>query len=381
MYNLNVKGVWNVGNELRLVRSGQPKRNISFEEKLEDHNRIIEEYLRSKKLRNHVENSIYKTKLTLDNFFSTVNKFCWEVLVDDVKDYLESLIDIELAISTRRRYLNDIKLLYDFIVAHPIIPIGSFERSLGQKFIRIDDKYGIRVEHPVDRWFLPQHKTDDVPQRAIPTKDQLREFFRFIRLNMADNRKDQIIARDYAMFRLIYNTGLRENEAVMLDLKDLRFDLGTIHVRFGKGTHGSGPRERYVPMTFYGHNKILSIYQNEVRSKFLSASTCSALFLSEWGGRIGNSTVRNRLTALIKWAQESGLDIPIFSVHDLRRAFATHLYEEHPEKIEAIRICFGHWNLATTQRYLRPSSKFIEKQFQDITNNRLERLMGEDIYD
>jgi hypothetical protein len=45
--------------------------------------------------------------------------------------------------------------------------------------------------------------------------------------------------------------GLRVNEARMLDLDDVRWDLGRfgkLHVRHGKGARGSGPRERMVPL-------------------------------------------------------------------------------------------------------------------------------------
>ncbi len=45
--------------------------------------------------------------------------------------------------------------------------------------------------------------------------------------------------------------GLRINEICTLDLEDIKWDLGRfgkLHVRQGKGTRGSGPRERMVPL-------------------------------------------------------------------------------------------------------------------------------------
>ena len=44
--------------------------------------------------------------------------------------------------------------------------------------------------------------------------------------------------------------GLRINETVMLDVRDWRPDLGEfgkLHVRFGKGARGRGPKARLVP--------------------------------------------------------------------------------------------------------------------------------------
>ena len=44
-------------------------------------------------------------------------------------------------------------------------------------------------------------------------------------------------------FKTLSLSGLRINELVMLDINDLRFDLGhngKIHVRYGKGSRGLG---------------------------------------------------------------------------------------------------------------------------------------------
>ena len=45
--------------------------------------------------------------------------------------------------------------------------------------------------------------------------------------------------------------GLRVNEVRRLDLADVKWELGPfgkLHVRYGKGSRGSGPRERMVPL-------------------------------------------------------------------------------------------------------------------------------------
>lgn len=362
---------------LHLVRNFEPpKREIPVSEMRRDHDRVVDEYERSKKLRGHVENTLRESRKRLTNFFIAAGKFAWEVTTEDVKAYLESLVDLGLAVSTRRQYVGEIKLFYDFLLSHPVIPPDPLLAQLGNHAERIDGKYGIRVQQPVDTWFLPVHKTDDVPQDAIPSKDQLRSFFVWLR--KYDAHKPWAAARDYAVFRLFYHTGLRANEVAHLDLKDLRFDLGTIHCRFGKGTKGSGPRERYVPLRWGGLDKVLRVYLKEVRPRFRGADDSNALFLSEHGGPLAYHTIRTKLTGYIDTARKDGIDTPYFSCHDLRRAFATHLYEEHPDKIEVIRQILGHWNLATTQKYLRPSATFIEQQFESLTNQRLAILQGGD---
>src|SRR4029077_8317332 len=62
-------------------------------------------------------------------------------------------------------------------------------------------------------------------------------------------RKYLPVARDYFAASLWRRVGLRINETVMLDIGDWRPDLGAhgkLHVRFGKGSRGRGPKARMV---------------------------------------------------------------------------------------------------------------------------------------
>jgi integrase/recombinase XerD len=58
-------------------------------------------------------------------------------------------------------------------------------------------------------------------------------------------------ARNYALARLAADVGLRINEARMLDLDDVRWELGRfgkLNVRHGKGSRRKGPKPRLVPL-------------------------------------------------------------------------------------------------------------------------------------
>ncbi|HLO02238.1 MAG TPA: tyrosine-type recombinase/integrase [Symbiobacteriaceae bacterium] len=110
----------------------------------------------------------------------------------------------------------------------------------------------------------------------------------------------------------------------------------------------------------------------------MGADRTKALFLAETGGPITNRTIRARLRQHLQAAQKAGVEVPMFTCHDFRRAFATHFYEEYPEKIEVLRLMLGHQFLATTQRYLRPSRKFIEQQMEDLMGIRLDHLRGDE---
>ncbi|MER8160812.1 hypothetical protein [Streptomyces sp. NPDC094472] len=64
--------------------------------------------------------------------------------------------------------------------------------------------------------------------------------------------------------------GLRVSEACGLDLGDIKWDLGRfgkLPVRHGKGTRGSGPRERMVPL-INGADRTLRWFIEDVWGQF-----------------------------------------------------------------------------------------------------------------
>lgn len=267
-----------------------------FTEKLDDHNKLIDYYLTSKKLRNHSKLTVDGTRRVIEKFFEITGRFCWEVNIEDVNEYHEGLIDGGLAIGTRRSYLNVISNFYKFLLAHPEIPQTSLERQTSRSPQRVDWKYGVKLSQPVDHWFIPTHSSEDTTVKtALPSKDSLRAFLKFIRTYAEESFKPLIMQRDYAMFSLMYHTGIRQDECRMLDVTDIYFTHRTIHVRFGKGTKGSGKRERWIPIILNGIDSILKIYLEHVRPHFIDVEKSKALFLSEHGKRISKATIKRRL--------------------------------------------------------------------------------------
>lgn len=345
---------------------------------IRDHKRIIEHYLISKQLRNHSPSTIKGTSTVLNRFFNIVQKPCWEITITDVNDYHSGLIDAGLSHSTRRGYLNIITNFYNFFIDHPEIPQNSLELQAGKPKERADIKYNAKLVHPVDKWFVQKHVTDDIAvETSIPSKETLRNFFKTLRNSAFISGKPLVINRDYAMFRLMYHTGLRLSELMMLDIRDISFERGTIHVRYGKGSNGSGKRERWVPSSLYSLEEVLSIYLEQVRPHFLNAEKEKALFLSEHGKRISTATIKNRLIEALQKCEQEKVSVPHFTCHDFRRAFATHFYEENPTKIEAIRHILGHSLLGTTQRYLKPSKEFLREQLDEVMNGHFNKLTGD----
>lgn len=343
---------------------------VSPEEQTSDHQRLIEGYVRSRRLRNLDDEVNERVQRGLDAFFAFTGKWAWEVTEEHVTAWQEKLMEGGLAVATRRAYLGYVRVFYEYLRDHPYVPLTQAELLANVTPLGLQVKYGRAIIQPVSPWVSVTYSHDASTARYLPSREELRGFFAWLRQRIETARKPLPLARDYALYRLLYHSGLRANELAHLRVRDVRFEGYTIEVRAGKGTNGSGPRSRWVPM-LYGIDKVLRIYIKEVRSKLdPTANKQGALFVAEGGGAIQYTTIRNRLGLLIAEAQTDGVLVEAFAPHDLRRAFATHFYEEYPTKVELLREILGHASVATTMRYTRPSREYYEQQFASVLDQR-----------
>jgi len=90
---------------------------------------------------------------------------------------------------------------------------------------------------------------DYVRLRVPPAEAEIERLFAGWREELATRRKFVPAARNYAAARLEADVGLRVNEIRMLDLDDVRWELGRfgkLNVRHGKGARRRGPKPRLV---------------------------------------------------------------------------------------------------------------------------------------
>ena len=146
--------------------------------------------------------------------------------------------------------------------------------------------------------------------------------------------------RDNAMLRLLYATGMRVSELVMLDLSDL--DLEDGHAR----VVGRGRRERLVPLDA-GTLSALRGYLIDGRPYLVrNRPGEAALVVNQRGQRLTRQGFWLIMKALVK---DSGLADTI-TPHTLRHSFATHQIGEGVA-LEQLRQRLGHASIATTQIY------------------------------
>ena len=319
----------------------------------------VEAFVASWTARGFAESTIANDVGVLQRMLAALGRPVWEVTAADVDRVVGELASSGRAVSTRRNYVQVFKRFHRFLEV--------------RRAAEIEAAFGVRLACPLDEFNAARHVGDDSPSvDAPPTPERVAAFFDFLKTRIASSRKYAPAARDYALFRVLYHAGLRSEEVVMLDRSDVHFGrgpFGKLHVRFGKGAKGSGPRPRWVPM-LDGLDLVLRWYLDQVRGRFPDGPV---LLCDESGGRMAAATIRNRLRHLM--SVEGQPEVGWFSPHGMRRACATHNYERGVDLV-AIQQLLGHWTVASTMRYVRPSETFIEDAYQRAISTTLGELTG-----
>jgi integrase/recombinase XerD len=148
-----------------------------------------------------------------------------------------------------------------------------------------------------------------------------------------------------AIAMVLYGTGLRIDEALSLEVKDIDGQRGVLRVR-----HGKGDRAREVKLS-PGLYQWLRGYWDRERPAL------PHLFASRRTGRPPTQdAVRAALAAA---AEEAGITKPV-RPHVLRHSYATHLLDAGTD-VRVIQALLGHRSLSTTMRYTRVSTALVQK--------------------
>ena len=188
---------------------------------------------------------------------------------------------------------------------------------------------------------LKSEKKKENTNIIITTTSEIKELFTTTNYS---NAYPRIQSRDKAMLVALYSLGLRINEAVQLNIKDILFDKELVYVRKGKNY-----KERFVPINNY-NARMLEDYLYDARPTFYKANETEAFFVGTQGKRLGSQSMSIRLRELIKNTNNEELKEKKITPHKLRHSIATHLLEQGAP-IESIKQFLGHSSLETTQIY------------------------------
>jgi integrase/recombinase XerD len=145
--------------------------------------------------------------------------------------------------------------------------------------------------------------------------------------------------RDRAMLELLYATGLRVSELVMVEVALVNLDAGYLRVT------GKGAKQRLVPMGERAR-QLLQQYVEEARPRLAKKRASRYVFVSRRGGPLTRQAFWKLLR---RRAQRAGIR-QVISPHMLRHSFATHLLEGGAD-LRSVQVMLGHANIATTQIY------------------------------
>jgi site-specific recombinase XerD len=325
---------------------------------------VVDQYALAMSAAGLTDRHIGGTRAIVIEFARSLSTPLWEATCADADAFLAQQRRMGLSVSTRAGKAGALAGFYDFAIARYE---GTIRRATG-----------VLVEQPIDE-FNRQSGASLGKVRVPPSDEEIDSLFTAWRGSIPQARKYLPAARDYFAASLWRRLGLRINETVMLDIRDWRPDLGgfgKLHVRFGKGAHGRGPKPRLVP-AINGAAELIDWWLGDVRHLYGgdwedpdAPLLPSERFDRELGrcGRVGGNALRRSLGLQVdQWLPAwSGRMTP----HVLRHYCASSLYGAGMD-IKALQELLGHQWLATTSGYIHVRSEYVEQAWKNA-NERIE---------
>jgi len=245
-----------------------------------------------------------------------------EVDKNNIVNYILHLKEREYTSSTVARKVAAIKSFFHFLLAEGII----------------EDDPTATLDSPKVKKRLPKALSHDLVNRLLEEAGK------------SSAPKGQ---RDKALLELLYATGMRVSELVLLNIDDI--NLASANVRcFGKGA-----KERIIPI-YDRAVRVLEEYLQQGRPHLMKDPKEKALFLNHRGKRL----TRQGLWLIIKrYAEEIGLGAEI-TPHTLRHSFATHMLSGGAGLREVQKL-LGHANISTTQVYTHVNSERLREVYDE----------------
>ena len=181
------------------------------------------------------------------------------------------------------------------------------------------------------------------------TKYQIRSFFEAV------DRNTILGIRDYAVYALMYQTGLRVGEVHCLDLESIDLENQKLTVI------GKGNKRRQLHLT-REMCQILAEYL-AVRDFFHNSEKSIALFISKKGHRLAIRTIEDNLKKILQKA-ELNTHFRV-TCHSLRHSFASHLNDNNVD-ILIIQSLLGHSSPRSTEPYIHPSLENIRQAMEKL---------------
>lgn len=270
-------------------------------------------------------NTVASYQFDLDDFLAFLRgqklSSLGQVTPQHIEAHLKGLSTRKLSATTQRRHLSAIRQFFRFLRAEGLLKHNPSSD----------------IEAPKIPKRLPSHLEVDEIERILAA----------IKLTTPRG------LRDFAMIALMYATGLRVTELVMLPMEGLDTARGFLR------TLGKGNKERVVPI---GERALLALmaYFKEARASLLKEHDSAFVFV----GRRGQPLTRQAFFKMLKdYAKEAGITKEI-SPHKIRHSFATHLIEGGAD-LRVLQVLLGHSDLSSTEIYTHLNKERLHQLYQE----------------
>ena len=190
---------------------------------------------------------------------------------------------------------------------------------------------------------LEAEKQNTKPIEVL-TQTDIQQLFEATYINSSFKHLHYLLLRDRAMLTVYYLCGLRRNEGVQLNIRDVDLDAGLLYVRKGKNY-----KQRIIPLDTQSKD-YLREYLYDCRDKLIGSTKTTAFFLSMKHHRMNGQSIILRLKHTQQKCDSKQLRDKTIGLHTLRHSIATHLLHNGME-LEMISRFLGHSSLESTQIY------------------------------
>lgn len=313
------------------------------------------------------DSTIYNDILDLQLIRDWFGRPLWAMQPEDADAYFGRAAR-HLAPTTKRGKADALSIFFQFLELRHAVEIYNLT--------------GHAVASPLDE-MNRQRGSNQVQIRIPPTAEEVEALFTGWRAELGSCRKFATSARNYAAARLMAQVGLRVNESRRLRLDDVKWDLGRfgkLHVRFGKGSNGSGPKQRIVPM-INGARATAQWYVEHVRGHFDDEWERPGVPLLPSERKNADGTCKPVSVQSLRdgLAEAVAQHLPAWkgnlTPHVLRHFCASQLYLSGMDLL-AIQELLGHDWVITTMRYIHVQRTHIEDAWLRGQQRAAHRLEG-----
>lgn len=197
-----------------------------------------------------------------------------------------------------------------------------------------------------------------------------------LQMLLSSPKPSKIGIRDQIIMTILYDSAIRADELINLDLLDVNINNDVPYLRI----YGKGSKERIVPIS---KNTVLLI-QNYIRI-YHALGRSSPFIYTIINGRKNRMSERNIERILEKYGdivRKIYSDIPArIHPHMLRRTRATGWYRDGVP-IETIAVLLGHSNIQTTRKsYAKPSAEMLKSEISKSDTPLIEELSEKTLWE